>query len=160
MYFSCLEALQNVAKYAEAIEIVITLADFGDRLSFTVADDGRGFDTSGRGYGTGPSGDRRPPGRARRASHGHVVTGTRDHARGIAPRGRAGGGVRVSGTKRATKKPKGLRRVERWMVGLAMGVMAFILEKAVMRSVKKGGGSTPAPEPTTITSKGAEADLD
>jgi hypothetical protein len=46
------------------------------------------------------------------------------------------------------------------MVGLAMGVIAFVLEKAVMRSVRKGGGSSPAPEPTTITSKGAEADLD
>ena len=63
-------------------------------------------------------------------------------------------------SNRATKKPKGLRRVERWMVGLAMGVIAFVLEKAVMRSVRKSGGSTPPPEPTTITSKGAEADLD
>ncbi len=62
--------------------------------------------------------------------------------------------------KRSTKKPKGLRRLERWMVGLAMGVIAFVLEKAVMRSVRKGGGSAPVPEPTTITSKGAEADLD
>ena len=41
-----------------------------------------------------------------------------------------------------------------------MGVIAFVLEKAVMRSVRKGGGSTPAREPTTITTKGAEADLD
>ena len=40
-----------------------------------------------------------------------------------------------------TKKPKGLRRVERWFVGFAMGVIAFVLEKAVMRSVKKGGGN-------------------
>ena len=66
----------------------------------------------------------------------------------------------MSAAKRSTKKPKGLRRVERWTVGLAMGVIAFVLEKAVMRSVRKGGGSTPAREPTTITSKGAEADLD
>ena len=58
-----------------------------------------------------------------------------------------------------TKKPKGLRRIERWFVGLAMGVMAFVLEKAVMRSVKKGGGTSAEPAPTTITSKGAEADL-
>jgi hypothetical protein len=57
-----------------------------------------------------------------------------------------------------SKKAKGLRRAERWMVGLAMGVIAFVLEKAVMRSVKKGGASV-EPEPTTITSKGAEADL-
>jgi hypothetical protein len=46
------------------------------------------------------------------------------------------------------------------MVGLAMGVIAFVLEKAVMRSVKKGGGAAPSAAPTTITSKGAEADLD
>jgi hypothetical protein len=64
----------------------------------------------------------------------------------------------VSGPRRS-KKPKGLRRVERWAVGLAMGVIAFVLEKAVMRSVKKGGGSAPAVEPTTITSKGGEAEV-
>jgi len=60
---------------------------------------------------------------------------------------------------RSTKKPKGIRRLERWVVGIAMGIMAFVLEKAVMRSVKKKGGST-APAPTTITSKGSEAGLD
>jgi len=64
----------------------------------------------------------------------------------------------VSGPRRS-QKPKGLRRLERWLVGLAMGVIAFVLEKAVMRSVKKGGGSVPSAEPTTITSKGAEAEV-
>ena len=61
---------------------------------------------------------------------------------------------------RRTKKPKGLRRFERWMVGLAMGVIAFVLEKAVMRSVKNGGGDVPVAPPTTITTKGAEAEFD
>jgi signal transduction histidine kinase len=56
VYFSCLEALQNVAKYAEASEIVITLADLGERISFTVADDGRGFDPSANRSGTGLQG--------------------------------------------------------------------------------------------------------
>ncbi len=56
VYFSCLEALQNVAKYAEASEIVITLADQGERISFTVADDGRGFDPSASRNGTGLQG--------------------------------------------------------------------------------------------------------
>ncbi len=60
---------------------------------------------------------------------------------------------------RTTKKPKGIRRLERWVVGLAMGMMAFVLEKAVMRSVKKGGGTTPTAEPTTITTKGAEVQI-
>ena len=62
--------------------------------------------------------------------------------------------------QRTSKKPKGLRRLERWAVGLAMGVIAFVLEKAVMRSVKKGGGMVPAAEPTTITTQGAEVDID
>jgi hypothetical protein len=65
----------------------------------------------------------------------------------------------MTGPARTTKKPKGLRRVERWMVGLAMGVIAFVLEKAVMRSVRKGGGVTVEPEPTTITAKGGEAEV-
>jgi signal transduction histidine kinase len=56
VYFSCLEALQNVAKYAEASEIVITLADQGERISFTVADDGRGFDPTASRNGTGLQG--------------------------------------------------------------------------------------------------------
>lgn len=60
-----------------------------------------------------------------------------------------------------SSKPKGLRRVERWMVGLAMGVIAFVLEKAVMRSVKKTHGAAKSiePEPTTITSKGGDAEV-
>ncbi len=55
-YFSCLEALQNVAKYAEASRAVVTLSDGGRRLRFEVADDGLGFDPSEVGYGTGLQG--------------------------------------------------------------------------------------------------------
>ncbi len=55
------------------------------------------------------------------------------------------------------KPPRGLRRVERWMVGIAMGIIAFSLERIVMRSAKK---KTPAPVPTTLTSKGGEVDYD
>ncbi len=60
------------------------------------------------------------------------------------------------------RKAKGIRRVERWFVGVIMAVVAFVLEKAVMRSVKREGGTTtPAdPPPTTIRSKGAEAEFD
>ena len=56
VYFSCLEALQNVAKYAEASQVDITLADLGERISFTVADDGRGFDPGVGRNGTGLQG--------------------------------------------------------------------------------------------------------
>jgi hypothetical protein len=64
----------------------------------------------------------------------------------------------VTGPARS-RKPKGLRRVERWVVGSAMGVIAFVLEKAVMRSVNRGGGRAVDPAPTTITSKGGDAEV-
>ncbi|MDP9301023.1 MAG: hypothetical protein M3P43_09060 [Actinomycetota bacterium] len=57
-------------------------------------------------------------------------------------------------------RPKGIRRVERWLVGLAMAVIAFILERIVMRSVKKSGDAKDQPPPTTVTSKGGEVDLE
>jgi hypothetical protein len=40
-----------------------------------------------------------------------------------------------------------------------MGVIAFVLEKAVMRSVKRGGGPAVESAPTTITSKGGDAEV-
>jgi signal transduction histidine kinase len=53
VYFSCLEALQNVAKYAEATAATVTLRSDDGHLEFTVSDDGRGFDPTATGYGTG-----------------------------------------------------------------------------------------------------------
>jgi hypothetical protein len=63
---------------------------------------------------------------------------------------------------RTTPSPKGLRRVERWMVGLAMAIVAFLLERIVVRGLKKRGERVDpeAPEPTTLTSRGGEVDLD
>ena len=43
-YFCCLEALQNVAKYAEARNVQISLRQQDGELRFAVTDDGRGFD--------------------------------------------------------------------------------------------------------------------
>jgi hypothetical protein len=58
---------------------------------------------------------------------------------------------------------KWYRRLERWMVGIAMGIMAFVLEKAVMHAVKKGEVPKPPEEPKeppiTMTSKGGAVDL-
>jgi hypothetical protein len=31
------------------------------------------------------------------------------------------------------------RRIERWLVGLGMAAMAWLLEKAVLRSIRRGG---------------------
>ena len=56
VYFSCLEALQNVAKYAEASRATIALSNGDGSLSFTVTDDGAGFDAAQTSYGTGLQG--------------------------------------------------------------------------------------------------------
>jgi signal transduction histidine kinase len=53
VYFSCLEALQNVAKYAEASTATLRLGETDGILTFEIADDGKGFDpgTAERGSG-------------------------------------------------------------------------------------------------------------
>ena len=56
MYFSCLEALQNVAKHAGASRATITLSNGGGSLTFTVTDDGAGFGAARTSYGTGLQG--------------------------------------------------------------------------------------------------------
>ena len=57
VYFSCLEALQNVAKYAEATTATVRLgAATNGELRFEVSDDGRGFDPASRRHGTGLQG--------------------------------------------------------------------------------------------------------
>jgi hypothetical protein len=56
------------------------------------------------------------------------------------------------------------RRTERRLVGFAMGIMAFVLEKAILKAVKKGEVAPSKEEPdeavpTTLTSKGGKIDL-
>ncbi|HVE76470.1 MAG TPA: ATP-binding protein [Actinomycetota bacterium] len=46
VYFSCLEALQNAIKHAEASTVHITLKRERDELIFSVSDDGKGFDAN------------------------------------------------------------------------------------------------------------------
>ena len=55
LYFCCLEAIQNVSKYANASHATVRLSD-EEGLSFEVTDDGLGFDPSSTGYGTGLQG--------------------------------------------------------------------------------------------------------
>jgi signal transduction histidine kinase len=56
VYFCCLEALQNVSKYAQASAVRIDLSGDPGELTFQVVDDGMGFDTGTTGYGTGLQG--------------------------------------------------------------------------------------------------------
>ena len=56
VYFSCLEALQNVAKYAEASSATVRVSQSNGSLTFEVADDGRGFDPGAAERGSGLQG--------------------------------------------------------------------------------------------------------
>jgi signal transduction histidine kinase len=56
VYFSCLEALQNVSKYASASAVTIDLLDGDGTLRFEVRDDGVGFDPRSNGHGSGLQG--------------------------------------------------------------------------------------------------------
>jgi signal transduction histidine kinase len=53
VYFCCLEALQNTAKYAHATQARICLHAQGGSLRFTVSDDGTGYDTRHTPMGSG-----------------------------------------------------------------------------------------------------------
>ena len=53
VYFCCLEALQNTAKYAHAAQARICLQAHNGTLSFTVSDDGTGYDTRRTPMGSG-----------------------------------------------------------------------------------------------------------
>jgi signal transduction histidine kinase len=53
VYFCVLEALNNVAKYADASHVDVRLRPQNGEVVFEVRDDGVGFDPAARGYGTG-----------------------------------------------------------------------------------------------------------
>jgi signal transduction histidine kinase len=53
LYFCTLEALQNAAKYAEANEVAVRLAEDHGELVLSIRDDGRGFDRAETPLGAG-----------------------------------------------------------------------------------------------------------
>ena len=58
IYFCCLEAFQNVAKYADASSARVRLAAGDGRVTFEVTDNGSGFDPARTALGTGVQGMR------------------------------------------------------------------------------------------------------
>jgi signal transduction histidine kinase len=56
VYFSVLEALQNVAKYSGATHAMVSLHGDDGRLTFEVTDDRVGFEPGTTAYGTGLQG--------------------------------------------------------------------------------------------------------
>jgi hypothetical protein len=67
------------------------------------------------------------------------------------------GGIRIVNPR---PKPTPFRRIERWGVGLILGAIAFVLERLVMRSIKKGATkAVAAVEPPTATGSGADVSL-
>jgi signal transduction histidine kinase len=60
VYFCCLEAMQNAAKYARAGSVDVVLRRTGDAIAFSVCDEGAGFDPSTvrRGVGMRSMADR------------------------------------------------------------------------------------------------------
>ena len=56
VYFSALEALQNTAKYAQANAATVVVHRSDHQLTFSVSDDGRGFDPASNGRGSGLQG--------------------------------------------------------------------------------------------------------
>jgi signal transduction histidine kinase len=53
VYFCCLEALQNVSKYAQATQACLTLQAQNGALCFTASDDGAGYDSRHTPMGSG-----------------------------------------------------------------------------------------------------------
>lgn len=54
------------------------------------------------------------------------------------------------------------RKLERVFIGFLMTIMAFVLEKIVMRGIRKEGGkgNGASAEATSITTKGGEIDFE
>jgi signal transduction histidine kinase len=83
VYFCTLEALNNIAKYAQATSAQVILSRHDGALTFDVTDDGRGFDPAATGYGTGMQG---------MADRLDAIGGT------LEVRSEPGGGTRVAGS--------------------------------------------------------------
>lgn len=60
----------------------------------------------------------------------------------------------------STPRPRGIRRVERWIVGIVMAVFAFVIERVVLRSIRKGETKVRRAEGTPLTASGSDVTAD
>ena len=88
VYFCTLEALQNVAKHAQASAVTVRLSGSGEVLEFSVSDDGAGF-PAGTSHGSGLQGMS-----DRLAAHGGTLT----------VRSRPGQGTTITGRLPASER--------------------------------------------------------
>jgi hypothetical protein len=68
-----------------------------------------------------------------------------------------------SASRRTNQRRSPFRRIERWSVGLILGVVAFFLERAVVRSIRKGETKAKPSQPTALKGMGSDiepADVD
>jgi hypothetical protein len=64
---------------------------------------------------------------------------------------------------RTNQRRSPFRRIERWGVGLILGVVAFFLERAVVRSIRRGQTRAKPAQPTALKGMGSDiepADVD
>jgi hypothetical protein len=65
--------------------------------------------------------------------------------------------------RRTNQRKSPFRRIERWGVGLILGVVAFFLERAVVRSIRRGETKAKPWQPTALKGMGSDiepADVD
>jgi signal transduction histidine kinase len=106
VYFCCLESVNNACKHAPGSDVVVRLATVGDRLYFTVRDEGPGYDQGAR------SGS---PGRGR----GNVQARIRAVGGQVEVRSRPGAGTAVEGwvplpAHRSGLSEPGMRQASRY----------------------------------------------
>jgi hypothetical protein len=68
-----------------------------------------------------------------------------------------------SPSRRTNRRSNPFRRIERWGVGLILGVVAFFLERAVVRSIRRGETKAKPSQPTALKGMGSDiepADVD
>ena len=58
--------------------------------------------------------------------------------------------------RRTNQRKSPFRRIERWGVGLILGVVAFFLERAVVRSIRRGETKAKPSQPTALKGMGSD----